>query len=82
MGGGEINNLSKSHHANAFGATINVSVIPPDQSQQFLSKGERDELFGSVIRTNSIRQSANNAPAASAQQQQLLLHQQQQQQLQ
>ena len=37
------------------GSTINCSVIPADESDAFLDRFERDELFGSTMKPDVVR---------------------------
>lgn len=34
---------------------ISYSVIAPDESQAFLTRGERNELFGSVMKPDVVK---------------------------
>lgn len=39
----------------AHGATINMSCIPGDESQAFMSRNEQNELFGSVMKPDIVK---------------------------
>lgn len=41
--------------SNRFGSMVNCSNIMPDESQAFLTRGEKDELFGSVMLPAVVR---------------------------